>query len=118
MRLASPHWQAARLGAWHDQLMLCSLLHLCHGGRQVLHGSDLICEGIIKPAKATSKASSAPAPADAAAPAAEAAQAAAGPAPAGSQPNVEAEAAAAEPSAPADAAEVPPLSSRYASRDL
>lgn len=109
MRLASPHKQGARLAhcATSSQALLCNPNLGVLRGRQVLHGGDLICEGVIKPAKAGST----PAPADAAAaPAAEAAQAAAAPAPAGSQPKAEAEAAAAEPSAPADAAEVPALS--------
>ena len=93
------------------QALLCNPNLGMLWGRQVLHGGDLICEGVIKPAKAAPKASSTPAPADAAAaPAAEAAQAEAAPALAGSQPKAEAEAAAAEPSVPADAAEVPALS--------
>ena len=89
------------------QALLCNLNLGVLRGRQVLHGGDLICEGVIKPAKAAPKASSTPASADAAAaPAVEAAQAAAAPAPAGSEPKAEAEAAAPESSAPADAAEV------------
>ena len=74
--------------------------------RQVLHGGDLICEGVIKPAKAAPKAAEAAAAPAAAAPADQAEPAPAEPA--GSAPQADA-AAAPEPAAEARRPRLPPM---------